>query len=160
MDADGVIPRNIKAAQAAVASALLASALVAVVGCTARKDGGGCTHTKVAVEAVHLTSQTAPLTLRATATTSSGKPLAAFRLQFFLTFAGPTKLVGRAGKVDDLSGYATTNGAGVATFRLTRGPAGVALPGERGVGYTVRLEFGNPINGQTYCGSSARTTFN
>lgn len=142
----------------AAASALLVGALVAVGGCTDRKDSGSCTHTKLTAKPVHLASQTAPLTLQATAT-GDGRPLAAFRLQFFLTFAGPTKLVGQAGKVDNLTGYAMTDSAGVATFRLTKGPAGVALPGERAVGYTVRLTFGNPINGVTYCGSSVRTTF-
>jgi hypothetical protein len=157
MDADGVIPKS-SAVKAAAASALLVGALVAVGGCTARKDGGHCTHTKLTVKPVHLVSQTAPLSLQATAT-GGGQPLPAFRVQFFLTFAGPTKLVGQSGKVDNLTGYATTNSTGVANFRLTKGPAGVALPGERAVGYTVRLTFGNPINGVTYCGSSASTTF-
>jgi hypothetical protein len=158
MDADGVIPKNITAAQAAAASALLGGALVAAGGCTASKRNAGCVHTSIELKPVHLVSQTAPLTLRATLT-GDGKPLPAFRLQFFLTYAGPTKLVGRSGKVDNLTGYATTNADGVATFKLGHGPAGEALPDERGVGYTVRLTLGNPIKGRYYCGSDASASF-
>jgi hypothetical protein len=153
-----VIRKHIRAAQAAVASALLASALVAVGGCTDSKGKQGCVHTALAVDSVQLTGQSAPLVLRATLT-GDGKPLPRFRLQFFLTFAGPTKLVGKAGEIDNLTGYANTDADGVATFRLANGPAGVALPGERGVGYTVRLTLGNPIGGRYYCGSSAHASF-
>jgi hypothetical protein len=142
----------------AAASALLGGALVAVSGCTATKGNAGCIHTAVSVKPVHLVSQTAPLTLQAKLT-GDGRPLPKFRVSFFLTFAGPTKLVGKAGKVDDQVGYATTNAAGVASYRLERGPADQALPGERAVGYAVSLTLGNPINGRYYCGSHAAAAF-
>lgn len=141
-----------------MASALLVSALVAVAGCTASKRDAGCTDTAIAVKSVHLVSQTAPLALRARLT-GEGQPLPAFRVQFFLVFAGPTRLVGKSGKVANLTGYATTNADGVATFKLPGGPANEALPGERAVGYEVGLTLGNPIKGRYYCGSHADASF-
>jgi hypothetical protein len=157
MDADGVILGNNKAARAVTASALLASALV-VVGCTGSKSKAGCIDTAIDVSPVHVASQTSPVTLRGRLT-GDGKPLPNFRLAFSVTYSGPTKLVGKAGKVDNQIGYAMTNADGVATFRLARGPAGEALPDETGVGYTVGLTLGNPINGRYYCGSHASAPF-
>jgi hypothetical protein len=157
MDADGLTPGNRKAARAATASALLASALV-VVGCTSSKGNAGCIHTAVEVTPVHLAGQSSPVTLQGRLT-GDGKPLADFRVAFSLTYSGPTKLVGKAGKVDDLIGYAKTNADGVATYQLRGGPAGEALPGETGVGYTVGITFGNPIEGRYYCGSHAGAPF-
>ncbi len=157
MDADGVTLGNMKAARAAAASALLVSAL-AVGGCSGSKRNADCVHTAIDVAPVHLAAQTSPVTLRARLT-GDGKPLAKFRLAFSITFSGPTKLVGKAGQVDDQVGYATTNADGVATYRLPGGPAGEALPQETGVGYTVGLTLGNPINGRYYCGSHASAPF-
>jgi hypothetical protein len=154
MDADGVIPKKTSAAQAVAASALLVGALVAVSGCTASKRNAGCIHTAIAARSVPIASQTAPLTLQARLT-GDGKPLAQFRAEFFLVFTGPTELVGESGKLANLTGYATSNADGIATFRLARGPAQEALPEERAVGYEVRLTFGNPIKGRYYCGSHA-----
>ena len=132
-------------------------ALAVISGCGNNADSGGCVHTAIELRPVHLTSQTAPLTLPARLT-GDGKPLARVRLSFFLVFTGPTKLVGKSGKLPNLSGHATTDAAGDARFRLPGGPAGVALPGERAVGYQVRFTIAKPIDHRSYCPSFAEAT--
>jgi hypothetical protein len=140
------------------ASALLLGALAVVAGCGNNPDKGDCVHTSLALKPAHLTSQTAPLKLHARLT-GDGKPLARFRLSFFLVFTGPTRLVGTSGKLPNLSGYATTDAAGNATFELGGGPADIALPGERAIGYQVRFTIAKPVDHQEYCGSFAESTF-
>jgi hypothetical protein len=44
-----------------------------------------------------------------------------------------------------------TNASGVATYTIPDGVKGVALPGEKAVGYSVSLTSANPINGKQYC---------
>ncbi len=136
----------------------MVSALAAVAGCGLNHDSGGCIHTALKLQPVHLVNQTAPLTLPARLT-GDGKPLARFRLSFFLVFTGPTKLVGKSGKLPNLSGHATTNADGAATFRLGGGPAQVALPGETAVGYQVRFTIAEPVDHKEYCTSFAEATF-
>jgi hypothetical protein len=153
-----VTRRTITAVHAAAASALLVGALVAIAACTASKRNAGCIHTAIDAKPVHLIAQSAPVTLRAQLT-GDGKPLPAFRVTFSLVFSGPTKLVGKSGKVANLTGYAKTNADGVAILRLPAGPANEALPGERAVGYEAGITFGNPINGRYYCGSHAGASF-
>lgn len=136
------------------AGALLGGVLVAVSGCRDQ----GCVHTAIAVRPVHFAGAQAPLTLSAQLT-SNGKPVPAFRLSFFLTFTGPTQLVGKSGRTGDLLGYATTDAGGMATYRLPSGVAAVALPGERAVGYQVTLTTGNPINGKYYCDAKDSAAF-
>jgi hypothetical protein len=136
----------------------MTGALAVVAGCGLNRDSGGCIHTALKLQPVHLVSPTAPLALRARLT-GDGKPLAGFRLSFFLVFTGPTKLVGESGKLPNLSGYATSDSAGNATFRLAGGAAHVALPGEKAIGYQVRFTIAKPIDHQEYCTSFAEATF-
>ena len=126
---------------------VLGASMLAVAGCG---QNSGCVHTALELRSLPLASQNAPITLYARLT-SDGDPLAAFRLSFFLTFTGPTKLVGKSGKTGDLVGYATTGDDGVANFRLPSGPAAEGLPGETAIGYMVSLTTANPINGKQYC---------
>ena len=133
-------------------------ALAVVSGCGLNGDSGGCVHTTLKLQPVHLVSQSAAVTLPARLT-GDGRPLARFRLSFFLVFTGPTKLVGRSGKLPNLSGYATTDATGAAAFRLAGGPAQVALPGETAIGYQVRFTIAEPVDHKSYCPSFAEATF-
>ncbi|MFN2560526.1 MAG: hypothetical protein ABR571_04420 [Jatrophihabitans sp.] len=142
----------------ATASAFLMGALAVVAGCGLSSDSGGCIHTVLKLQPVHLESRTAPLTLHARLT-GEGKPLARFRLSFFLVFTGPTKLVGKSGKLPDLSGHATTDATGAATFRLPGGVAQIALPGETAVGYQVRFTIAKPVDHKEYCTAFAEAMF-
>jgi hypothetical protein len=156
--ADRLIAARTRAAYTVTAIALLVGAVVVVAGCSASKRNAGCIHTAVEARSVPLAGQTSPVTLRGRLT-GDGKPLAGFRVSFSLVFTGPTKVVGKAGRMSNQIGYASTDADGVATYRLGGGPAGQALPGLRAVGYEVGITFGNPIKGRYYCGSHASASF-
>lgn len=140
--------------QVLAAGALLVGALVAVTGC----DNNGCVSTALSVRPVHPATSRTPVTLGATLT-SDGNPVPGFRLSFFLTFTGPTQLVGKSGQTGDLIGYATTGADGTATRALPAGWGATALPGEQAVGYQVTLTTANKINGKYYCDAKASTSF-
>lgn len=136
------------------AGVLLGGTLVAVAAC----NNKGCVQTEIAVRSMHVASSKTPLTLTASLT-RKGKPVPDFRLSFFLSFTGPTQLVGKSGHTGDLIGYATTDANGVARRQLRSGWASAALPGETAVGYQVTLTTGNPINGEDYCDAKASASF-